>query len=84
MESGVNLDVFEKLQEGVIDMSILPSKFGLVALDSVSAFALAMAISVAVAALAIRAGRWKLKMGLLPGFKIPSSAKAQENPRPLG
>jgi hypothetical protein len=55
-----------------------------VALDSVSAFALAMAISVAVAALAIRAGRWKLKVGLLPGFKIPSSAKAQENPRPLG
>jgi len=57
------------MQEGVIDMSILSSKFGLVALDSVSAFALAMAISVAVAVLAIRAGRWKLKMGLLPGFK---------------
>ena len=83
MESGVNLDVFEKLQEGVIDMSILSSKFGPVALDSVSAIVLAIALSVAVAVLAIRAGRWKVKMGLLPGFKSLPLAKAQENPRPL-
>jgi hypothetical protein len=60
-------------------MSILSSNFGPVALDSVSAIAVAIALSVAVAVLAIRAGRWKVKVGVLPGFKSLPLAKVHKN-----
>jgi hypothetical protein len=76
------------LQKERIDVGMLFSNFGLIASGFVSAVVLPSGMIVtaclAVAALVISIGEWKIKLGLLPGFKsLPVPAHARDRDRSL-
>jgi hypothetical protein len=76
------------LQKERMDVGMLFSNFGLIASGFVSAVVLPSGMIVtaclAVAALVISIGEWKIRLGLLPGFKsLPVPAHARHRYRSL-